>query len=224
MLSLISYANNHFLSSIQYHSYTEVDLIAASQSLLLLLIILFFGFEPSPILFHPLDAELLFQVWDVRQKLATTGLFLEEEVEHRQPSSWRDWVMVSAKRRIIMGYSHLEWAWSVTHGYPVLSCFELAPLPAPAATYLWQAGDWPSWERLYKEWLWKWRDGGGYKMVEFFDINPSGNLDLRSEMWFAEADDFGMLLMAEGKSSSRLATSCEARLTHIVTVSAIDDA
>jgi hypothetical protein len=37
-------------------------------------------------------------------------------------------------------------------------------------------------------------------MAEFFGINPSGNLDPRSEMWLAEADDFGMILMAEGKS------------------------
>ncbi|KFA67520.1 hypothetical protein S40285_10556 [Stachybotrys chlorohalonatus IBT 40285] len=34
-------------------------------------------------------------------------------------------------------------------------------------------------------------------MAEFFGINPTGSLDLRSEMWFAAADDFGMILMAE---------------------------
>ncbi|KFA76904.1 hypothetical protein S40288_06185 [Stachybotrys chartarum IBT 40288] len=181
----------------EHPSYTESDLVAAAQSLLLLLIILFFGIEPSPVLSHPLDAELLVQVWDVKQKLAVTGLFLEEEAEHRQPSSWYDWVMVSAKRRTVLGLNHLEWAWSITHGYPVLSCFELAPLPAPAARYLWYAADRPSWERLYREWLWKWKDGGPYKMAEFFGINPGGNLDLRSEMWLAEADDFGMILMAE---------------------------
>jgi hypothetical protein len=75
-------------------------------------------------------------------------------------------------------------------------------LPAPAAKYLWQAADRPSWERLYREWLWKWREGGGYKMAEFFDINPGGALDRRSEMWFAEADEFGMILMIEGKFHS----------------------
>lgn len=149
-----------------------------------------------------MDAELLVQVWDVRRKLAMTGLFLEEEVEHRQPSSWREWVMVSVKRRTIMGLSHLEWAWSIIHGYPVLSCFELSPLPAPAAKYLWLAIESTSWERLYREWLWKWKEGGGYKMVEFFDINPSGSLDHRSEMWLAEADEFGMILMVEGKRLS----------------------
>lgn len=101
-----------------------------------------------------------------------------------------------------MGLSHLEWAWSVLHGYPVLSCFELAPLPAPAARYLWQAADAVSWEPLYREWLWKWRNGGSYKMVEFFTINPRGALNLRSEMWLAEADEFGMILMAEGKLCS----------------------
>jgi hypothetical protein len=169
--------------------------------LLLLLSILFFGLDSSPVLALPLDPELLIQVWDVKQRLGMTGLFLEEEVEHRQPSSWRDWAMVSVKRRIMMGLSHLEWAWSVLHGYPVLSCFELAPLPAPAASYLWRAADQQSWERLYREWLWKWRNGGCFKMVEFFNINPSGSLDLRSEMWLTEADEFGMILMAEGELS-----------------------
>jgi hypothetical protein len=37
-------------------------------------------------------------------------------------------------------------------------------------------------------------------MVELFGINPTSSLDLRSEMWLAEADEFGMILTAEDKS------------------------
>ena len=196
-LHIISDSRPDFFS--QYHSFPEADLVPAAQSLLLLLIILFFGFETSLTPPLSLQAELLVETWDIKQTLATTGLFLDEELEHRKPASWRDWITVSLKRRIIMSFNHLEWAWSVIHGYPALTCFELAPLPAPAAKYLWQAADQPTWERLYREWLWKWRDEGGYKMVEFFDINPSGSLNRRSDMWFAEADEFGMMLMVEGK-------------------------
>lgn len=161
----------------------------------MLMIILFFGFE-NPAMAHPTNAELLIATWNVKQRLAATGLFLDEESKHVLPS-WKEWVIVSAKRRTILALSHLEWAWSLFCGYPVLSCFELGPLPAPAAGYLWRETDELVWKQLYGEWLRQWSPAG-YKMFEFFQINPGGKLDGRSEMWLAEADEYGMMLMAEG--------------------------
>ncbi|KAH8886336.1 hypothetical protein GQ53DRAFT_827992 [Thozetella sp. PMI_491] len=183
----------------EYSSYDAPDLLAAAQSLLILLIILLFGFGNSAALAHPVDAQLLIDMWDVKQALAMTGLFLEQESNHTLPR-WRDWAMVSAKRRTILALHHLEWAWSLRHGYPILTCLELGPLPAPAARYLWEEGDERSWEHQYNEWLRLWR-GGSYRMEEFFQLNAGDSanpLDERSEMWLADADGFGVMLMAEG--------------------------
>ncbi|KAH0523109.1 hypothetical protein TsFJ059_008159 [Trichoderma semiorbis] len=182
-----------------YHEYNEMELLAAAQSMLILLIILFFGLGHSPALAHPIDAQLLVDMWNVKHKLASTGLFLDQESNHTLPS-WKEWAMVSAKRRTIVGLHHLEFAWSLRFGYPILTCFELGPFPAPAARYLWQSDREEEWRRLYKDWLKQWADGGSYKMTELFRVNGSKEsdaLDPRSELWLAEADEFGMMLMAE---------------------------
>lgn len=132
----------------------------------------------------------------MKHRLAGTGLFLEHEANHTIPD-WRQWAIVSAKRRTILALHHVEWAWSLLHGYPILTCFELGPLPAPAAGYLWQETKEDQWHARYRLWIQQWQSGS-YKMTEFFHIDPSGELDARTEMWLAEVDDFGMMLMAEG--------------------------
>ncbi|KAH6844735.1 hypothetical protein B0I37DRAFT_398312 [Chaetomium sp. MPI-CAGE-AT-0009] len=187
----------------EYTTYNEDDLLAAAQSLLIMLIMLLFGMTgPSGgALAHPADAQLLVRMWDVKEHLSRTGLLLDQEAAHTVPPSWRQWAMVAAKRKTIHSFHHVEWAWSLLHGYPVLTCFELAPLPAPPARYLWQEADDESrWRSLYVDWLAQWK-GGFYRMMEFFHINPGGALDSRSELWLAEADEFGMMVMAEGKCS-----------------------
>jgi hypothetical protein len=107
--------------------------------------------------------------------------------------------MVSAKRRTILAMHHLEWSWSLRHGYPILTCFELPPFPAPAAEYLWRETEETKWESLYSEWLRLWK-GGAYKIGELFDVQAEGNLDARSEKWLSEVDEFGMMLMAESET------------------------
>jgi hypothetical protein len=174
-----------------------LELLAATQSLLILMIILFFGDTQEPAVSHPVDAQLLVEVWDVKNHLADTGLFLKEEVNHTLPP-WKKWAIVSAKRRTILALHHLEWSWSLLYGYPVLTCFELGPLPAPEAGYLWREPDEKQWERHYSEWLSQWK-AGTYKIGELFHIRPNRTLEARSEMWLAEVDEFGMMLMAEGK-------------------------
>ncbi|KAH6889444.1 hypothetical protein B0T10DRAFT_513959 [Thelonectria olida] len=181
----------------EHSSYNKSDLLATAQSILVLLTILLFGIGQTDNLRHPVDAQLLVGAWDVKHHLAATGLFLEQESNQTIPP-WKQWAIVSSKRRTIIAFHHLEWAWSILHGYPTLTCFELGPLPAPAPRYLWRETNEKAWKRLYDEWLRQWKDGS-YKMAEFFEINPGGSLDERSEMWLAEADEFGMMLMAEGK-------------------------
>ncbi|RVX72871.1 hypothetical protein B0A52_03224 [Exophiala mesophila] len=182
----------------EYPGYSELDLLAAAQSVLMLLIIICFGekqqWKGPP---APRQVGLLIQAWDIKHKLAETGLFLPEESSNGMPS-WTKWAIVSSKRRTILAMHHVEWSWSVRHGYPILTCFELAPFPAPAAKHLWQAANERKWKKRYAEWLHLWK-GGSYKVGEFFHIPVEGNLDDRSERWLAEADEFGMMLMAEGK-------------------------
>ena len=78
---------------------------------------------------------------------------------------------------------------------------ELGPLPVPAPGYLWQEKDEKRWRQQYDVWLDRWKSGF-YRMEELFWIKPGCYMDERSEMWLAEVDEYGMLLMAEGECSS----------------------
>ncbi|KAK6859406.1 hypothetical protein PG995_003042 [Apiospora arundinis] len=185
-------------------SYNEVDLLAAAQSVLILLIILFYGGseDKGQELPTKTQAQLITQLWDVKHQLAGTNIFLAEECGRLLPR-WQDWAAVSAKRRTILAMHHLEWSWSLRTGYPTLTCFELAPSPAPAAGYLWRETDEARWKTLYGDWLDLWK-GGPYLIGEFFNITPEGNLDARSELWLAEVDEFGMMLIAETYAGGNL--------------------
>ena len=190
----------------QHATYNEMDLLAAAQSLLILMTILFFCMKGSKDLptpnadDFPTEAQILVGAWEVKQQLAMTGLFLNFEMNSHRPR-WRDWATTEAKRRTILSLHHLEWAWSLLHGYPVLTCFELGPLPAPAPGYLWRESDEQIWERQYADWLGVWKNGS-YKMAEFFYINADEPLNVRAETWLAEADEFGGMLMAEGNRTT----------------------
>ncbi|EPE09712.1 saccharopine dehydrogenase [Ophiostoma piceae UAMH 11346] len=182
-------------------SHGEMDLLADAQALVLLLIIALYGFGYASMAPDPRHPQLLVDAWDVKQRLAATGLFLAEEVDGTVPP-WRRWAAVSAKRRTVLALQHLEWTWSMLHGYPVLSCFELGALPAPAAGHIWQAAEEQVWKNHYSNWLWQWRHGS-YKMAELFRVNSEGRLDDRSEMWLADADEYGVVLMAESESTGK---------------------
>ncbi|CAH0024940.1 unnamed protein product [Clonostachys rhizophaga] len=181
----------------EYVSYNETELLAGLQSLLLLLTILLFGLNRTGSdKAQTIEAELIVKVWDVKSSVAGTGILLDEEQSHVLPT-WREWALVSAKRRTIQALHHLEWAWSLVRGYPVLTCFELGPLPAPTAGYLWNENEELQWKQSYTRWLDVWKIGGGYKLGELFNIDPGDDLNSRTEMWLAEVDEFGMVLMAE---------------------------
>lgn len=166
----------------------------------MLITTLFFGFSDAVTrdAGDPTDGEVLIASWCMKEQLARTGLFLDAEVSHTTPD-WREWAFTACKRRTILAMHHLEWAWSLSMGYPVLTCFELGPLPAPEAAYLWQETDERRFKLQYETWLSTWRDGGGYRMYEFFQVGSGIQMSERTEKWYAEADDFGMMLIAEGK-------------------------
>lgn len=188
----------------QDHSGSAKETLAKAQSLLFLLTAVSFGFDSSASLPHADVTKILIEVWTAKEELAATGLFARSEIVHKA-IDWHDWALVQAKRRTLLSLSHLEWAWSIQAGYPVLTCFELGPLYAPAAGYLWRETDEASWKQSYTAWLRRW-NGEGYRMAEFFQIDPLKSLDERSEMWLAEADEFGVVLMAEGMSGAPLCT------------------
>lgn len=188
----------------EHSNSTPSDLLAESQSLLILLIILLFGLSPTASRPLPDEAPLLIRAWDLKHTLSATGLSLPEEdpnTTSRTTPSWDSWVNVTAKRRTIHAFHHVEWAWSVLHGYPVLTCFELGPLPAPPAGYLWREENREVWEAAYAEWAERWtkEKGGLFRMGDFFEIEPGKDLDRRGQMWLAEADEYGMMVMAEGE-------------------------
>ncbi|KAL2852051.1 hypothetical protein BJY01DRAFT_100384 [Aspergillus pseudoustus] len=176
----------------EYPTYNTPNLLAALQSLLILLIILFFCLGDSPDLENPTDAQTLIEVWEVKNRLAATGLFLDPT-----GTSYSDWAIISAKHRTIHSLHHLDFVWSVLRGYPILLCWELGPLPAPPPRYLWEVGEEAAWKRMYARFLQQWADGP-YLMSEMFAMNGNAPLGPRAERWLAEADEFGMMLMAEG--------------------------
>ncbi|KAK9379009.1 uncharacterized protein V2V93DRAFT_360832 [Kockiozyma suomiensis] len=175
-------------------------LLAASQAVLILLIILLFGFN-TPTTSVRSETQIILDAWAAKDRLTESGLMLDEFATDSTTLgvlSWQAWALTAAKRRTVLALHHVEWAWSLMRGYPVLSCFELGPLPAPDAGYLWRATDKDAWTSLYNDWLRKWAScGGRYRMAEIFSLDPIGPLSARTEMWLAEADEFGILLMAE---------------------------
>lgn len=170
--------------------------MATAQSLLILLTISLFGLSPT-LAMPPHEAvKVITNVWEVKTRLAATNLCLAEEQSSRVPS-WSAWSIASAKRRTLLALNQLEWAWSLLHGYPELSCIELGPLPVPAAKHIWQARSEEEWDKLYRRWLPSWSDGL-FLLSELFAVRPGEALSERAERWLAESDEFGIMLMTEG--------------------------
>lgn len=164
----------------------------------MLLTIALFGFGSAHALSLSKAVKLITDVWEMKTRLTATNLCLAEEQSNRMPS-WSGWAMTSAKRRTLLALNQLEWAWSLIQGYPELSCVELGPLPAPSAKHIWQASNEAEWENLYREWLAGWTDGL-FRLSELFTVSSGEPLSERAERWLAESDEFGVMLMTEGKS------------------------
>ena len=72
-------------------------------------------------------------------------------------------------------------------------------MPTPAPKILWQAEYEETWAERYSHWLEYWRDGGPHRVEELMAIGPEIEIDARSRRWLEEADEFGLLLMSEGR-------------------------
>ena len=71
-------------------------------------------------------------------------------------------------------------------------------MPAVSSKALWHASANDEWEATYNCWLARWTVGGGYLMRELMAVQPGPELDLRTEMWLEEVDEFGMMYMSLG--------------------------
>lgn len=83
----------------------------------------------------------------------------------------------------------------VYHHIPSFDCHELGYIPAPAPKYLWNATSEEQWKGLYERWLVQWQ-GQQYLQHEFMFITPGPFLDVRTQLWLEDTDEFGMLFMS----------------------------
>ena len=80
-------------------------------------------------------------------------------------------------------------------GFSNFPCAEADFVPAPASKALWILHSQDKWEIAYDRWLGRWA-GLGIYTLEVLQKVQGPDLDLRSEMWVEEADEFGIMIMA----------------------------
>lgn len=178
---------------------TADDLLASAQAFVIYAILCLFPDEGST-RSEINEEQLILDISEYSLHLASSGLALPEETaENGQFPQWHDWAIMSAKRRTILTIYMLTWAWSVLRNYPSFYCHELQLMFAPSPKTLWQAQNEAEWLPLYRKWDQRWK-GDGYRVGELLSISPKGAIDGRTEDWLEEVDEFGMLLMSQGKS------------------------
>lgn len=107
--------------------------------------------------------------------------------------------MVGCKRRTLLSLFCFEWMNAMLNGFASFPCNDVSVLPAPSGKVLWNINDRSKWEVAYDKWLGRWAGLGIYTVGDLTGMPPGLTLDLRSEMWLEEADEFGMMLMTLGK-------------------------
>lgn len=122
---------------------------------------------------------------------------LRAEASHVRPT-WEAWVLVNSKRRTMSALYCLEWIYAMLNKLPTFPCTELGFMPAVSSKALWHARTKDEWEATYNCWLARWTVGGPYLMRELMAVQPGPELDLRTEMWLEEVDEFGMMYMGLG--------------------------
>ncbi|KAI1502177.1 hypothetical protein F5X99DRAFT_380164 [Biscogniauxia marginata] len=197
----------------KYHTYDAPTLLAATQSIVILMLVLLFPSRwQSSISVVPLP--LFAQLQQMAYHVLSTGTALQEEeqnVHGRQrpllpPPSWCVWAHVEAKRRAIQALYFLYWAYSVYHGSRHFNCLELGRMLAPGPRFLWQATDEATWRGLYIKWLAQWNEEGGTPgllQAEFFLVQRGPVMDRRAEMWLDDADELGILMLSIVNASQR---------------------
>ncbi|KAI1437054.1 hypothetical protein GGR50DRAFT_137494 [Xylaria sp. CBS 124048] len=177
----------------KYRTYDPPTLLAAMQSLLMLLVILVFPTRRQTTL-SAVPGEVFAGVRDMAFYVLSTGLMLPEEAAHTRPP-WRSWAHIEGKRRTLVLIYFLHWAYSIHHGTQHLNCLQLARVLVPGPKWLWQATDEKTWMGLYSRWLVMW-DAGGLRYYELFLADDGPAMTPRLETWYEDADELGTLLMA----------------------------
>lgn len=175
------------------------DLLASAQAFVIYAVLCLFPDEEDSVRPEISEEKLILDISEFSLQLASSGLALHEETADGQIPQWHDWAIMSAKRRTILTVYMLTWAWSVLRNYPSFYCHELQLMFAPSPKALWQAQKEAEWLSLYRKWFQKWK-GDGYRIGELLSISPKQMIDRRTEDWLEEVDEFGMLLMSQGKT------------------------
>ena len=117
------------------------------------------------------------------------------EKDHTRPG-WKEWIMVSAKRRTILALYSFHCVFATANKLPTVSYDGLGILPAPESKALWQCQVEKLWKCAYIRWLAKW-DTGAFTMEELMRKSQAGSsADERKQMWLREIDEFGMMMTA----------------------------
>ncbi|KAI0155331.1 hypothetical protein GGR57DRAFT_464845 [Xylariaceae sp. FL1272] len=172
-----------------YRTYDAPTLLAAIQSLIMLLILLIFPSNTQTTL-NALPPGLFCQIQILAYYTLKTGMVLQEEAEHTRPP-WRVWAHIEAKRRTHVALYFFHWAYSVYQGTRHFNCLELGRMLAPGPKYLWQATEERTWCNLYMRWLAQW-DGREIVQAEFFLVDKGPVMERRVEMWLEDADELGI--------------------------------
>lgn len=182
--------------NLQYRTYDEGTLITAFQALVIYAIILLFPTPQKPTTKN-LSLQTVVNLQEVGYHVGQTGLVLSAEAAHVRPT-WDAWILVNAKRRTMSALYCLEWIYAMLNKLPTFPCKELGFMPAVCSKALWHSRTKDEWEATYNCWLARWTVGGGYLMRELMAVEPGPELDLRTEMWLEEVDEFGMMYMSLG--------------------------
>lgn len=178
---------------IQYRSYDALTLLAALQSLTVLLVLLIFPSNRQKTLSSVPD-HLFAAVQGIASHVLSTGMLLHEEAFHVRPT-WRIWAHIESKRRTLVCIYLLHFAYSSSQGRRYFDCLELGRVRAPGPKWLWQASDEKRWANLYTRWLAQW-NGKELIQAELFLVEHGPVMDPRVEMWLEDADELSIVMMS----------------------------
>ncbi|KAI0187584.1 hypothetical protein EV127DRAFT_436230 [Xylaria flabelliformis] len=197
----------------KYRTYDAPTLLAAMQSLMILLILLLFPSNRQGTM-SVIPGHIFTAVKQMADYVLSTGMLLHEEASHVCPP-WRIWAHIEAKRRTVVSIYFFHWAYSVYHGQRHFNCLQLGRMLAPGPKWLWQARDEKTWTNLYGRWLAQW-DGKELIQAEFFLVENGPVMDSRVEMWLEDADELGILIMSIMNASQRDLSKIEDAEANIV--------
>jgi hypothetical protein len=145
------------------------------------------------------DLPTLVSLQELALYVTDGNLILPEEKNHTRPS-WQEWVMICCKRRTFVCLNLFNWINAMHNGFSNFPCAEVDFVPAPAGKVLWRIATREKWEIAYDRWLGRWAGMGIYTLGDLQRVLPGPDLDVRSEMWLEEADEFGIMCMALSKT------------------------